>query len=216
MDYETSPILNAAELLGSDTVNSVHYRFEPRVVNVGFTNSYVIVSEYQRIEARGDAMARERAQEQVAIAALKQIKTTEAYGKGLEVAAEAPLTLTRQTLEDPLKVLKNLPRDEHSCRVFSEVARLARLYHRNVARIARINGSRLPLLAFDERGGVFVPLPADYITWSPDTQQLVDLIPSMTTRALWLSGRVSPLPGRLCPSRASGFMSRFFYDSPIP
>ena len=358
VDYETPPTLDVIHTLDSDTVNSAHYRFEPGVVNDGFSNTFVIVSEYQRIEARGNAMARERALEQVAIAALRQIKSSEAYSKGLEAAAEAPLALTRQTLEDPVAVLKNLPQgisnvlgdlgnaldgigkskqsdgdqmtmlgysrakrrfaaelnvdpfssnqvlqtelddvtwsifaggatidialscgpvgaglaiqaagstdraryvdwsipsatlikgatdalqamglsqleaddlmhhrvctlthqtqlvsalvdlsqvagrdafarlatqatDEHSCRVFSEVARLIRLFHRHHSPIVSIKGTSLPTLALSATGETVAPLPVDYLTWSPVTNQLIDSMPAMAGRLLWLSGTLS-------------------------
>jgi len=51
----------------------------------------------------------ERMYEADAIEVLRQIKETDAYKKGLDAALEAPLTLTRKTLEDPVAVLESIP-----------------------------------------------------------------------------------------------------------
>jgi hypothetical protein len=51
----------------------------------------------------------ERLYEADAIGILHQIKETDAYKKGLDAALEAPLTLTRKTLEDPVAVLESIP-----------------------------------------------------------------------------------------------------------
>jgi hypothetical protein len=68
-----------------------------------------VSSSFQRIGAYGNSLAFERAHEQEAIAVLRGVKTTEAYVQGLEAAARAPLALTRQTLKDPVGVMKSIP-----------------------------------------------------------------------------------------------------------
>ena len=106
--YERPPALEAAKVLGAEAVAGPHFQIEPRVVNDGRMNRFVVRSEFQRIEAYGDSLALERAHEQEAIAALREIKRTEAYADGLAAATRAPIAVTRQALSDPVRVVQGM------------------------------------------------------------------------------------------------------------
>jgi hypothetical protein len=109
VEYEAAAVLEADALLGSEAIAGEHFTIEAAVTNDGLMNRYVIRSEFQTIEAYGDSLARERAREQQAIAALRDMKTTSAYAKGLQAASAAPLAVTRLALTDPVRVLKDMP-----------------------------------------------------------------------------------------------------------
>ena len=109
IEYEASPVLEADALLGSEAIAGEHFMIEAAVANDGLMNRYVIRSEFQTIEAYGDTLALERAREQEAIAALREMKMTDSYTKGLKAASEAPLAVTRLALKDPVRVLKDMP-----------------------------------------------------------------------------------------------------------
>lgn len=107
--YEATAVLDASTLLGSEAVAGEHFTIEPAVANDGLMNRYVIRSEFQTIEAYGDSLALERAREQAAIAALREMKKTDSYAKGFKAASEAPLAVTRLALRDPVRVFKDMP-----------------------------------------------------------------------------------------------------------
>ena len=108
-DWEPITLLDAATLLGAETVAGPNYKVEPSVESDGLMNRYVVSSHYQRVGAYSDSLVRERVHEQRAIGALRLIKKTEAYKDGLTAAARAPLTITRRTLTDPVGVMKSVP-----------------------------------------------------------------------------------------------------------
>jgi len=108
-EWEQPAVLDAEALLGPSVIAGEHYKIDPKVENDGLMNRYVVSSNYQRIGADGDSLALERAHEQDAIAALRAIKATEAYKRGLVAAANAPLAVTRQALTDPMGVMKAVP-----------------------------------------------------------------------------------------------------------
>jgi len=101
--------LDAAQQLGVAALAGTHHRIEPRVRNDGRSNHYRVSDGLHAIDAIGDRMARERADEFEALAVLKKIKESDAYAKGLDAAASATLTLTRGVISDPLGTLEKLP-----------------------------------------------------------------------------------------------------------
>jgi hypothetical protein len=108
--FEQPPVLNATDLLGAEAVNGAHYQIAQAVPNNGSMNSFHLVSDIQTLDVISDDLALERAHEIDTIVALRKIKQTDAYNKGLEVASEAPLTLTKSVIEDPLGTLEKLPK----------------------------------------------------------------------------------------------------------
>ena len=76
-DYESPPHLDAGELLGESATRGEHFQIEPGVRNDGLMNLFVVESEFQRVDAYGNSLALERAAEQGAIAALREIKKTD-------------------------------------------------------------------------------------------------------------------------------------------
>ncbi|MDA0226079.1 MAG: hypothetical protein O2975_08225, partial [Proteobacteria bacterium] len=101
--------LDAAQQLGAAALGGAHFRIEPRVRNDGRTNHYRVGDGLRTLDAMGDRMARERGREFEALAALKKIKESDAYAKGLDAAASATLSLTRGVISDPLGTLERLP-----------------------------------------------------------------------------------------------------------
>ena len=109
IEPEPTSVLDAASLLGSEAIAGEHFTIDSAVTNDGLMNRYVIRSGFQTIEAYGDSLALERAREQEAIAALREMKTTDSYVQGLQAASEAPLAVTRMALRDPVRVFKDMP-----------------------------------------------------------------------------------------------------------
>ncbi len=107
--WETPAPLDAREQLGAKRVKGPHHEVLSKVESDGLNNRYIVVSKYQRVGADGNTLLEERVREQSAMAALRAIKTTDAYQKGLMSAAEAPIAVTKQMLQDPKGVVAAAP-----------------------------------------------------------------------------------------------------------
>jgi hypothetical protein len=106
--YEQQPVLDASTILG-DKIMSDNYRVDPVVYNDSRFNLFSATLNGYPERVISTALMAERLHEANAIGILRQIKETDAYKKGLDAALEAPLTLTRKTLEDPIAVLESIP-----------------------------------------------------------------------------------------------------------
>jgi hypothetical protein len=105
--FEQPPRLSAAEALGA-AARGQHFRIQ-RVTNDGLMNGFTVASAFQVIDAYGNSMALERAAEQRAIADLRALKNTDAFRDGLTSAVNAPISLTREVLTDPVAVVGKVP-----------------------------------------------------------------------------------------------------------
>jgi hypothetical protein len=107
--FENPATLDAANLLGSNVLIGEHYRIDNAVHNDGRNNTYHFRSDILSLQVTTDSLAEERAHEIDSIVVLRKLKETDAYKKGMEAAADAPLTLTRHVIEDPVGTLEKLP-----------------------------------------------------------------------------------------------------------
>jgi hypothetical protein len=91
--------------------------------------------------------------------------------------------------------------DEVEATFFTNVAQVMRGYHESVGPIVAIHlvGGRM-MVAQTASGVALVPLPIDYVMWTPATQRRIEELktkyqaPGFTgTVDLWLTGKVSPL-----------------------
>ncbi|QKQ26810.1 hypothetical protein [Candidatus Reidiella endopervernicosa] len=113
--YEPAVTLTAATLLDESVTTSEHYRIEPEVANDGRMNSYQLSSEIQSLVVHTDSLLRERAHEIEAIVALRQMKESDTFQKGFMAAAEAPISLTRNLVTDPVGTLESIPLASAMC-----------------------------------------------------------------------------------------------------
>lgn len=77
-------------------------------------------------------------------------------------------------------------------RFFQQTAQIMATYHQQVRPVKRIqiNGN---WAFFEDQGGrIVVPVPADYLAWTPDTLSLTRALPASAERSLWTTGFVSP------------------------
>lgn len=107
-DFEGPPAFNAIDVLGPGRVRGANYTIDPKAQNDGFMNRYKVTSPFGTIEAYGDAMAMERGREMEAIAAIRKIKKTDAYMKGLENAVVSPFEASKEAITKPIQTLGNL------------------------------------------------------------------------------------------------------------
>ena len=111
--YETAPVFSAKDLLPPELVSGPHHRIVDPVVNDGFTNHYLIHSDFGVYETAGLEMTRTRVHEINAIAALREIKKTEAYRKGFQRSVKSlalsPIRQVKRIARNPLYLVIIIP-----------------------------------------------------------------------------------------------------------
>ena len=108
VEYEPAVVYSVQDVLGPQPSRS-RAEFEPEVSNDGRFNHFRVRLHGVDSHVISNDWMKERLYEEEAIAVLQQIKESEAYQKGLDAALEAPLTLTRNTLNDPVATLESIP-----------------------------------------------------------------------------------------------------------
>ncbi|MCW8963283.1 MAG: hypothetical protein OQL16_05750, partial [Gammaproteobacteria bacterium] len=106
--YEPAVVLNATDILGKEFTGS-RYDVDTDVHNDGRFNHFTARLHDLDTRITSNDWMVERLYEEDAIGVLREIKQSEAYKKGLDAALEAPLTLTRNTLNDPVATLESIP-----------------------------------------------------------------------------------------------------------
>lgn len=106
--FEGPLTFNAADFLNPMALKNANYTIDPTARNDGLMNHYTFSSQFGAIEATGDAMARERAREMDAIAAIFRIKKTDAFVNGLSAAVASPLEASKTLITQPVQTIKSL------------------------------------------------------------------------------------------------------------
>jgi hypothetical protein len=107
--FEVDPIRSAADLVPPSLLTGAHYRIEPRVVTSGFANWYVVTSDYGDFEIRGDRMLRTRIREIEALAALDEMRKTEAFANAAGNALKSPFVATWNLITKPVDTIVGIP-----------------------------------------------------------------------------------------------------------
>ena len=111
--FETAPIFSAKEVLPPELVSGPHHHIVDPVVNDGFTNHFLIHSDFGVYETAGLEMTRTRVDEINAIAALREIKRSEARRKGFQRRVKAlalsPIRQVKKVARNPLYLVIIIP-----------------------------------------------------------------------------------------------------------
>jgi hypothetical protein len=106
--YEPGVVLDADEVLGRP-LSGTGVEINQQVENDGRFNHFSVRFNGQETQITTSDWLAERLHEEDAIGILREIKQTNAYKKGLDAALEAPLALTRNTLNDPIATIESIP-----------------------------------------------------------------------------------------------------------
>jgi hypothetical protein len=106
--FEGPLAFNAADFLSPMPLRTANYTIEATARNDGLMNHYTVSSPFGALDVTGDAMARERAREMDAIAAIRRIKKTDAFMNGLSAAIAGPLEATKTLITKPVQTIENL------------------------------------------------------------------------------------------------------------
>lgn len=100
--YETPPVFRASDLVSSDLLVGPHHQIREAVTTDGFTNTYIIDSDFGSFYAHGDDRLPERIHEIYAIAGIRKTKESDAYQKALSGAAKDTVDGAVNLVKDPL------------------------------------------------------------------------------------------------------------------
>lgn len=118
--FEAPVNQKASDILPPQLISGPHYRVRDRVGSYGYMHHYVVDSDFGIFEVTGDFALRKLIREIGAIAALKEIKKSDAYLNGIKQAASQPLQFGANLLEDPVDTISGVPKG--ITRLFENVA----------------------------------------------------------------------------------------------
>jgi antitoxin (DNA-binding transcriptional repressor) of toxin-antitoxin stability system len=109
-DYETPPVLQAAELAPPGIpLQGETYRVDAEVPTDGLLATYTIRSDFGRIEARGPGMLKLRVGEAEAVARLRAMKTSDVFVKSLTQSGKALGDAAVNVVTNTKEVAKAVP-----------------------------------------------------------------------------------------------------------
>lgn len=101
---------NVSNVLPPAFISGMHFRVRNPVVSYGYMHTFIVDSDFGVFEARGDFALRKLVREIEALAALYQIKKSDAYLQGLKNAAGQPLEFGMNLISDPVDTISGIPR----------------------------------------------------------------------------------------------------------
>ena len=129
--YEQPPVLDAKDLLPLEDYAGDNHKVDDRVINDGWTNHFLLHSDYGEVEAIGAEMLRVRVNEVRATAALAEMSRSEEVGDGLKHGvtdvALGPFRAIRKIFRNPLYAVAAVPSEIF--RAISAVADAGKLVH---------------------------------------------------------------------------------------
>ncbi len=102
--------------------------------------------------------------------------------------------------------------DETSCRFYVELAELVWLYHRSAKPVVAVSATGDTLTFDDADGRSVLPVRADYLAWTAETDLLFAALPPTGDRLVWLSGVASPSTRQVLLDRGIALHERVFAE----
>lgn len=109
-DFEVPSTLNASNILPRELISGPHYQVREKVVSYGYMHNYVVDSDYGVFEVTGDSALRKLVKEIGAIAALQEVKKSEAYINGVRKAAAKPVEFGVSLITEPVDTVSGVPK----------------------------------------------------------------------------------------------------------
>lgn len=120
LQFEGPVNQKASDILPPQLIAGPHYRVRDQVVSYGYMHHYVVDSDYGVFEVTGDLALRKLIREIGAIAALSEVKKSDAYLNGLKSAAAQPVQFGANLLTNPVDTVSGVPKGV--TRLFENVA----------------------------------------------------------------------------------------------
>jgi hypothetical protein len=119
-EYESAGERKASEILPPEILKGPHYRVREAVPTDGYMHQFTVESDFGAFEVTGDLALRKLVREIYAIAALQQIKGTDAFAAAVKDAAKAPVALGKNLITNPVDTVTGIPKGVF--RLFSNVS----------------------------------------------------------------------------------------------
>ncbi len=108
--FEVPAPQTASEILPRELISGPHYKVREKVAFYGYMHTYVVDSDYGVFEVTGDLALRKLIREIGAIAALQDIKKSQAYLNGIKSAASQPIEFGANMITDPVDTISGVPK----------------------------------------------------------------------------------------------------------
>ncbi len=99
----------ASEILAPAQIAGPYHRVREEVISYGYLHHFTVDSDFGPFEVTGDMALRKLLKEIAAIAALREVKSTEAFGRAVMEAATSPLRVGKNLITNPVDTLSGLP-----------------------------------------------------------------------------------------------------------
>jgi hypothetical protein len=108
--FEVPTNEKASDILPPQLISGSNYRVRNNVVSYGYMHSYMVDSDFGAFEVTGDFALRKLIREIGAIAALREVKKSQAYLDGLKKAASQPVEFGANLMTDPVDTISGVPK----------------------------------------------------------------------------------------------------------
>ncbi len=107
--FEVPANRKATEILPAELLKGPNYQVRETVVSYGYMHHWTVDSDFGTFEATGDGALRSLIREIYAIAALKEVSTSEAFADSIAYAAKQPFKLAGKMISDPVDTVSAVP-----------------------------------------------------------------------------------------------------------
>jgi hypothetical protein len=108
--FESPANQRASDILPPQLLSGPNFRVRDRVVTYGYMHQFTVDSNFGVFEVTGDLALRKLVREIAAIAALAEVKRSQAYLDGVKKAASQPLEFGANLLTDPVDTVSGIPK----------------------------------------------------------------------------------------------------------
>jgi len=109
-EYETPGNRSASDILSEKLLTGPHYSIQNKVVSYGYMHSFTVESDFGVFKVTGDGALRKLLNEIDAIAKLRKIKKSDAYGEAVKSAAKQPVEFGKNLITDPVDTISGVPK----------------------------------------------------------------------------------------------------------
>jgi hypothetical protein len=108
--YEIPGNRSASDILPTSMLVGPHHRIQNKVVSYGYMHHYTVDSDFGRFEVTGDGALRKLLKEINAIARLREVKKSKAYGEAVKNAGKMPFEFGKNLITDPVDTVTGVPK----------------------------------------------------------------------------------------------------------
>jgi hypothetical protein len=108
-EYESPPVLKAADLAGDIPLKGERYRVDDEVPTDGYLATFTLRTDFGKVEARGPGALRRSVAEVDALAALEKIKKSDVFADALKRSATAMGGAVANVVTNTAEVAKAVP-----------------------------------------------------------------------------------------------------------